>query len=140
MDSITTGILNRINLHLKIRRYLTVSSYFLIIGGFLVYAFYAINSRNAQYKLVSDYKENPQHYTMEKIMTNPRIKFQYNDNQIYEIEAKKAVHKNDEEVTLYDVYGVGDIGNISAGELQIDEQGDHLVFTQSPVLILNNTD
>lgn len=138
MDSITINILKKINLHLKIRKFLTIFSYFLIIGGFSVYAFYAISSKNAQYKLVSDYKKNSQHYVMEKIMTNPRIKFQYSNDQIYEIEAKKAVHKNDEEFTLYDVYGIGDIGNISAGQLQIDDKGDHLVFTENPVLILNN--
>ena len=55
-------------------------------------------------------------------MINPRIKFQYNDNQVYEIKAKRAVHKDEQEVTLFDVYANGAMGNITAGELKINEE------------------
>ena len=70
---------------------------------------------------------------------NPRIKFQYSDNQIYNIRAKKAFHKDESEVILYDVFAKGDLGNITSGQLKIDEAGDHLVFTKNPVLILKQT-
>ena len=73
-------------------------------------------------------------------MTNPRIKFQYNDSQVYQIQAKKAFHQDNEEALLYDVFATGEIGNITAGELKIDEEGNHLVFTKNPVLILNKTE
>ena len=72
-------------------------------------------------------------------MTNPRIKFQHDNNQVYHIQAKKAFHKNDQEALLQDVFASGDIGNITAGELKIDEEGNHLVFSHNPVLILNKT-
>ena len=73
-------------------------------------------------------------------MINPRIKFQYTEDQIYTIKAKRAVHKDEQEVTLYDVYATGEAGNITAGQLVINDEGNHLVFTQNPVLILNKTE
>ena len=72
-------------------------------------------------------------------MTNPRIKFEHGDAQVYHIQAKKAFHKNNQEAILYDVFATGEIGNITAGELEIDEKGDHLIFTKNPILILNKT-
>ncbi len=140
MDLQTSNILKRINFHLKIKKYLTSFSYFFIISGALIYIFYAISVKNMQFKLVNDVKENPQNYQMEKTMINPRVKFQYNDDQIYEIIAKKATHMDEQEVKLFDVFAVGKIGKITAGQLVIEDAGDHLVFTNNPVLILNNQD
>ncbi len=140
MDLRTALALRRINLHIKVKKYLTILCYFLIIAGIFVYIFYALNKDNQKYKLVSDYQKNPEKYQVEKIMINPRIKFQYTENQIYTIKAKKAAHKDDEEVTLFDVYATGEAGNITAGKLVINDEGNHLVFSQNPVLILNKTD
>ena len=70
-------------------------------------------------------------------MVNPRINFQYNQDQIYSIRAKKAFHKNNSEAVLQDVFATGEIGNISAGELKIEEDGNRLIFSNNPVLILN---
>lgn len=72
-------------------------------------------------------------------MTNPRIKFQHEDGQIYNIKAKKAQHVDDHQVFLYDVFAEGDIGSIASGKLEVSEEGDHLIFTENPVLILNRT-
>ena len=140
MDLKTSLTIKRINLYFKIKKYLTALCYSFIACGVLIYIFYALNKTNQNYKLVSDYKKNPEQFIAEKIMTNPRIKFQYSDNQIYEIEAKRAVHKDEEEVTLFDVYASGQVGNITAGKLKINENGNHLVFTENPVLILNKGD
>jgi hypothetical protein len=41
---------------------------------------------------------------------------------------------------MYDVFAEGKIGKITAGELEITESGDHMVFTKNPVLILNQTE
>ncbi len=110
----------------------------MIIGGIFVYIFYAFN-RSHTIKLVNQFNKDPKAYEAEKIMTNPRIKFQYNETQVYHIKAKKAFHKNEQEAVMQDVFATGDIGNITAGKLEIDEDGNHLVFTQNPVLILNKT-
>ena len=90
-------------------------------------------------KIISDYKENFKDYKTEKVMTNPRINFQHSNNNIYHIKAKKAVHASDQEMVLFSVFATGNVGNITAGELKIDEEGDHLVFSKNPILILNKT-
>jgi hypothetical protein len=139
MDLRTEQILKLFKSHLRIKNFLITLCYFMIIGGIFVYIFYAFN-RSHTIKLVNQFSKNPKAYEMEKIMTNPRIKFQYNETQVYHIKAKKAFHKNEREAVMQDVFATGDIGNISAGKLEIDEEGNHLVFSQNPILILNNND
>ncbi len=139
MDLKTEKILQTINFHVKIKNILTILSYFLIVGGIFIYLFYAF-SRSNNIKLITQYKEDIKNYKTEKVMINPRIKFQYNDAQVYDIQAKKAFHKDEKEMTLFDVFATGETGNITAGELKIYEEGDHMVFTKNPVLILNKTD
>ena len=124
--------------HLRIKNFITVLCYLLIVGGIFVYVFYGFSHSN-KIKVVRSFEDNSKSYETEKIMTNPSIKFEHGDKQIYEIKAKKAFHKNDREAILYDVFATGEIGNITSGELEISEQGDHLIFTKNPVLILNKT-
>lgn len=138
MDKTTEQVLKLINSHIRIKNFLTILCYCLIFGGLFIYVFHAFD-RNKTIKLVSQYKENQQNYKSEKIMTNPRINLQYNDTQIYHIQAKKAYHKDEQQVTLQDVFAEGDIGNITSGELKVDEDGNHLVFSKNPILILNKT-
>ncbi len=138
MDLKTEEIIKLFYSHLRIKNFLTVLCYFLIVGGIFVYVFYGVNQSN-KVRIVQDFKNNSKTYETEKIMTNPRIKFEHGDSQIYQIKAKKAFHKNDQEAVLYDVFATGEIGNISAGELEINQQGDHLIFRKNPVLILNKT-
>lgn len=139
MDKKTQQVLQLIHAQNRTKNLLTKLCYSLIIGGVLVYGFYAFDQGNA-IKLVKKHSENLKNYKTEKIMTNPRIKVQHDDNNIYSIRAKKAFHENEEEVRLYDVFAEGDIGKITSGELQISEEGDHMVFTKNPVLILNQTE
>lgn len=139
MDLRTQQVLALIHSHSRIKNFMTILCYALISGGVLIYVFYALN-QSRTIKLVNEYKENKQSFKTEKVMTNPRIKFQYNDTQIYNIRAKKAFHKDESEAVLYDVFAEGEIGKITAGELQISEEGDRLIFTKNPVLILNHTD
>jgi hypothetical protein len=138
MDIQTKLILQRFKSHSKIKNLLTKTCYALIVGGIFIYIFYGLNGGN-NIKVVTDYKDNPKKYRVEKIMTNPRLKLQYSEGQLYDIQAKKAFHKDENEVFLYDVFAEGKIGKITAGELEINDSGDHLVFTKNPVLILNQT-
>lgn len=140
MDDRTQQVLRLIQSHSKIKNYLTILCYFGIVSGLFIYVFYAVSKNSANIKLVKQYNQNPENYKIEKIMTNPRMRFQHEDGQVYDIKAKKAHHMDQEEVILYDVFATGDIGNITSGKLNISEQGDHLVFTQNPVLILNRTE
>jgi len=139
MDLHTKAILDSIRSHSKIKDIVTVFCYCLIAFSFLVYVSQAFKQTTAV-KLINDYKTNPKEYIIEKVMVNPRIKLLYNDSEIYDIKAKKAFYKDNSEVVLYDVIANGNIGNISAGELKINEEGDHLVFSKNPILILNKTE
>ncbi len=138
MDLRTAQVLKLIQSHSRIKNFLTILCYCLIIGGLFVYIFYAAN-QSRTIKIVNKYKENPQDFQTEKVMVNPRIKLQYDEAQTYDIHAKKALHKDDNEVILYDVFATGEIGKITAGELEVSDEGNHLVFTKNPVLILNKT-
>jgi hypothetical protein len=134
----TEKILQSINLHIKIKKYLSFFAYFFIVSGVFIYAFYAINSPNKNFKIVFDYKKDPTQFKTEKTMTNPRMKFHYDGDKIYNITAKSASHEDEAEIVLQDVYVVADIGNITAGELKIDDDGNHLIFSKNPVLILKS--
>jgi hypothetical protein len=138
MDKQTQNTLKNFQAHLKIKRFLTKICYALILGGVFIYIFYGVNSAD-NIKIVSEFKENPQNFSSEKIMTNPRIKLMHSDGEIYDIKALQASHRDENAVILQDVFAIGNIGQISAGELKIDEAGDHLVFTKNPILILNKT-
>ncbi len=137
MDLATSKVLKSINLHGKIKKFASLICYFLIISGVLTYIFYAISKNNEKYKLVADYTKNKAQYKTEKIMINPRIRFLHNEKNLYDIYAKKAIHKDEQEVVLYDVVASGVIGRITSGELKVNQNGNHLVFTKNPVLILN---
>jgi hypothetical protein len=139
MDKRTQEALDLINQHTKIKKYLIAISYFFILIGMFSYLFYATKENKKNIKFITNYEKYPEKYKIEKVMTNPSMNFQHNDNKIYKIKAKSASHINNQEVNLYDVFASGEIGNITAGKLIIDEGGDHLVFSDNPVLILNKT-
>lgn len=139
MDIKTKEALKIIKSHLLIKNFLTYFCYFLITISALIYVFYAINQKVENIKLINDYKQNSDKYDVEKIMTNPRIKFQHSDSKTYEIEAKKAVDLNkDNQYVLYDVLVKSDIGNIVAGKLEISEDGNRLTFSDNPTLTINS--
>ncbi len=140
MDEHTLQVLKLIKSHSKIKNYLSVLCYFAIISGLFLYVFYALSKSNHAVKIVKQYNENPEQFKIEKVMTNPRMIFQHENGQMYNIKAKKAHHINEEEVTLYDVFATGEAGNITAGKLEVSEEGDHLIFSDHPVLILNRTE
>ena len=98
--------------------------------------FYIFNNPQKRYKIVNDYKEGKKNIKAEKIMTNPIINFKYDDNQVFKIKARKASHKDKTSVTMFDVNAVGDIGSIMAGKAVMTQNGDRLIFTKNPVLVI----
>ncbi|GDX36671.1 hypothetical protein LBMAG18_11820 [Alphaproteobacteria bacterium] len=136
MDKKTLEVLNKIKLYGKIKNYLTAISYLVIIVGVMIYIFHSLEQKN-NLKIVSDIENKKNNVQAEKIMINPRIILQYNQSEIYNIKATKAFHKSANEIILNEVFAEGDIGKISAGELKISEDGNQMIFTKNPVLILN---
>jgi hypothetical protein len=139
MDLKTKETLRIIKSHFFIKYLLTYFCYGLILVSIAVYIFYALNQKIENIKLINDYKESSDQYHVKKIMTNPRIKFQHSDNNIYEIEAKEAIDlKKDNQYILYDVLVKSDIGSINAGKLEINENGNHLIFSDHPVMTIDS--
>ena len=75
MDDHTLKVLRIIESHLRIKNYLTVFCYFLIVGGLFFYVFHAINKTSNSIKIISDYKSDPKKYKTSKTMVNPSIMF-----------------------------------------------------------------
>ncbi len=136
MDSKTSRILKRLKIHELLRIVLTNFSYALLILTIGVFAFYIFNNPQKRYKIVNDYKEGKKNIKAEKIMTNPIINFKYDDNQVFKIKARRASHKDKTSVTMLDVNAVGDIGSIIAGKAVMTQNGDRLIFTKNPVLVI----
>ncbi len=139
MDTKTEQVLQLIQSYARTKKLLTIICYAAIIIGILNYVFHAFD-KSQVIRLVNEYQKNSDKYETEKIMTNPSIKLQHQGSEIYYIKAKKAIHSdNKQDAVLYDVFATSVTGNITAGELKISENGDRLVFTKNPVLILNKT-
>ncbi len=139
MDLETQKILKVFQAQIRIKNFVTVICYLIIIGGVFSYIFFSLSYKK-DLKIASNYKDKIKDFKVEKVITNPRINFQYNEEQNYYISAKKASHNGEEEAVLFDVFAEGDLGKIMAGELEIKERGDHLVFSKNPILILNKID
>jgi len=135
MDRNTKQVLINIKRYGQIKKFLTILCYVTIFCGITLYVFHGISKQNT-IKLINDFQSNKDDYLSEKIMTNPKIILQYNHNDIYNIKASKAMHKSNNEIILQDVFAEGDIGKITSGQLKISEDGNQLVFTVNPVLIL----
>lgn len=136
MDKATKRTLANIKRQNFIRKTLKTISYLAIISGIALYISIGIN-KTQMIKIVSEIKEEKKNFTAEKTMINPSIKVKYNDEDIYDIKAKKAYHKDENEAFLEDVEAQGKVGFIKAGKLKIQQEGDRLIFSDQPFLILN---
>ena len=128
--------LNSFKNYFRLQKILSFFCYFLI---FILLSFYFSNffKKKQTVRIVSQINSNQKNLEGEKVMTNPRITIKHDDGKIYTVKAKKAFHLNEEEIALQEVFADSEIGMISAGELEIKDQGNHLIFTKNPVLILN---
>ena len=129
-------ILNSFKNHFRVQKILSFFCYFLII---LSLSFYFSNffKKKQTVRIVSQLNDKQKTFNVEKIMINPKITIKHDDGKIYNINAKKASHSNDNQVIVYEVFADSEIGKISAGELKIEDEGNHLIFSKNPVLILN---
>jgi hypothetical protein len=114
---------------------LLAASYCSIFSIIVVYSLIAVK-KSSNIKIIKSFQDNQNKLASEKIMTNPSIKIKYNGNDIYHINAKRAYHSNDEEAILEKVTAKGKIGKITANKLEIKDNGNRLIFSDNPKLIL----
>lgn len=136
MNDKTSNTLKRIRKQTIIQRILKTTCYIAIISAIMIYASIGI-TKTQTIKLVNKFKDDKEDFVTEKIMTNPEIKVKYGNNDIYDIKAKEAFHKDESEAILKDVVAISSLGKIESGKLKIEEEGDRLIFTDKPILILN---
>ncbi len=136
IDERTENILKLIRFHAKAQNTIVFLCYATIALGVIVYVFYSLfYSENK--KLVSKLRDKLSMQVSEKVLMNPTITYQHGDNKIYHIQANKAVHKDDTAITMYDVKMQSQAGEVQSGKLEIKESGDYLLFTDKPVLLIN---
>jgi hypothetical protein len=130
----TSVIIDDIKRRIKFRKVLVLLCIAVLIFGFLSFLFYGLNTTNNAIKFIS---KKDQLNKVEKVMLNPRIKFEYKEGQIFDIKAAKAIHKDrNEDIELLSVEVAGDIGNITAGNLLVTNNGNDLHFSNNPILTI----
>jgi len=119
----------------KLQKVLTIFCYSFI---FFALIFYASNffKEKKTIRIVNQIKSEREKFLAEKIMINPNIKIKNDDGKIYKITAKNAKNYNNEQVIMTEVFAESNDLKISAGELKILENGNHLIFSKNPILIL----
>jgi len=121
----------------KFQKILIIFCYLFI---FFALIFYLSNffSDKKTIRIVNQIKSERDKFLAEKIMINPNIKIKNDDGKIYKITAKNAKNYNNEQVVMNEVLAESNDLKISAGELKILENGNHLIFSKNPILILTN--
>ncbi len=127
-------IIKNINQQLKLKKLLFICCFLVLIISFLSFLFVWFNFNSKAIKFIANNKAKLAE--ADKIMTNPRIKFEYEDGKIFNIQAKKAIHKDNNDVELSNITANGDQGSIEAGKLLITDNGNNLYFSESPVLTI----
>lgn len=121
----------------KLQQILTIFCYLFI---FFALIFYASNffKEKKTIRIVNQIKSEREKFLAEKIMINPNIKIKNDDGKIYKITAKNAKNYNNEQVIMTEVFAESNDLKISSGELKILENGNHLIFSKNPILILTS--
>jgi len=132
-------IVKNIDIYTKIRKYLILSSIFLIFIGLTLFFTLGFYKNSNVIKFVAKYKDQD-NVTIKKVMTNPKIKFEHSKDSYYDMSAKEAIHQDDEDILLFDVIADGDAVNIKAGKLLVSNNGNNLTFTDNPILIIKKTE
>jgi hypothetical protein len=127
-------IINEIQYYQKIHNFLVFFCYAFIVFAIIFYIVqFSVNNNKIQ--IVR--KSNQDNLSTKKIMLEPRLNFAYDENKIMFVKAHQALYEKDAETILKQVFAEAEIGNITAGELIIKDSGNELVFSDHPVLILN---
>ncbi|MDA7705484.1 hypothetical protein N8772_03305 [Rickettsiales bacterium] len=104
---------------------------FLILSS-SVFLFYIFDSNNSVVNIIK-YK-NIDKKSSNKLMSNPKIRFEYENGNFYDIKGKSAKYYENGNVIVNDVIANSDSGNIISEELNITNNGNIIIFTGKPEL------
>jgi hypothetical protein len=125
-------ILTGIKRQVRFKVFLTFLCLIIVILGTSTFFFYGFGNVNKAIKLITS-KNN---FNIEKVITNPRIKFEYDNGSTFDVSAKKAINTGKNDFEMFDVFAFGDVGQISAGNLLVTNDGNNLSFSNNPILII----
>ncbi len=136
MDERTSRVIEEIRKYTRIKNFSVFICLSFLVAACITIAFYSIYSSNYATKYVNE-KGYMAGKKLQKVMVNPRIKFEHKENQFYNISAREAIHENnDSDILLLDVEAKSDTKEIRSGKLVITNSGNDLYFTDKPVLII----
>ena len=127
-------IVTEIKNYQKIQAFLVFFCYIFIVFALL---FYVVQFSLNNNKIHIVRKSNQNSLYAKKTMLNPSLKFAYDTNKIMSIKAQEAFYKKDAETILKQVSAEAEIGDITAGKLTTQDSGNYLVFSDNPILIIN---
>lgn len=131
-------IIKNIKIYRIIRRYSTILCFLLIATSLISFFYFGFYFNREAIQFIAKLKDKND-ISMEKIMINPRIKFENAKDDYYDIKAKKAIHENNNDILLFDVVADGSAANIKAGKVVVTNNGNELTFSDNPVLIIKNS-
>lgn len=126
-------IIENIRRRLQLRKNLATACVLILVFGFASFLFYGLETSSNAIKIISKKDDIGK---VEKIMMNPRIKYEHNQGEIFDIQAARIVHKNVSDMELFDVKATGIKGDIQAGSLLITNNGNDLHFSGNPILTI----
>ncbi|MFT6106256.1 MAG: hypothetical protein ACJA0S_000182 [Rickettsiales bacterium] len=125
--------IQKIHRGLEFRKNLIYFCIAILFFSVLSFLFYGFEASNNAIKFIARKDEVKK---MEKVMFNPKIRFEQSEGNIFDVVAKKAIQKNKDDVELFDVFVEGGRGNITSDNLLITNGGDDLHFSGNPILII----
>ena len=128
--------INKINKNKKNTRIIfRICIIFLILSS-VVFLFYIIDGKNVALN-ITKYKDLEKNKSS-KLMTNPKISFEYKNGNWYDIKGKTAQYKKNGDITVKQVVTISNSGNIKSYRLDITDNGNVIIFNGKPELEFYN--
>ena len=129
--------IRKIRLQQKISRISIVIGFVVIFISINILLNQGLFNENNEITVINKYNQQIQKFDSEKVMINPNILISDENGDYYKISAKQAASSNLEDFYLENVELTGKIGKISAGSLNISDNGNLLIFSKNPVIIID---
>lgn len=103
-----------------------------LIIAISLFLFYIIDNNNTAINIIKN--KNIKEVNKNKLMSNPRIRFEYENGDFYYIKGKKAEYKSNGNIKIHNVTAISNKGNIKSRNLEITDNGNIITFTGNPNL------
>tara|TARA_Y100000389_G_scaffold204554_1_gene257944 strand:+ start:6076 stop:6486 length:411 start_codon:yes stop_codon:yes gene_type:complete len=91
-----------------------------------IFLFYIIDGKNITMNIV---KQKDIHKKSSKLMNNPKIRFENDNGNFYDIKGKAAKYNSDGTIIAHQVTAISNSGIITSDRLDITNDGNVIIFT-----------